>query len=240
MSDALPVLMQEGEGPTLVLIHGFGGTKEQWGPVIRRLRHRAMVAVDLPGHGTALQWPNRHSPVAARDAVVATLDHHGIERAHLVGHSRGGVIASLVALKAPERIERMTLLAPGGYSTVLDRDGLAAMTEAATLAEMRAALAPVYDPAPVPGLVPVRSPAQRRALREILDTMGDDGPQATLNMGRIADTNIPLTMIWGSADKVLPIDSLVDLPSTATLTRLDGAGHMLIEERPEDIAHALA
>ncbi|HXD54431.1 MAG TPA: alpha/beta fold hydrolase [Solirubrobacteraceae bacterium] len=94
---------------TLVLLHGFGGTRRAWDGVIARLppeRYRAL-ALDLPGHGerSADPWP-----ISFEDCVRAVLEA-APERFALCGYSLGGRVALHVALAAPERVERLVLVA---------------------------------------------------------------------------------------------------------------------------------
>ena len=145
----------------------------------------------------------------------------------------------MVALKAPRRLAAMTLLAPGGFSRRLNRSGLGAMASAATPDAMREALAAIHAPSAPPAMFPVRSKDQREALAEILATMAESDPQPTLDMDRVAATNVPLTLLWGTSDTVLPIEGLIELAPSMRLVRLEGAGHMMIEEAAQTIADHL-
>src|SRR6476661_4071646 len=107
-------IMEAGSGPPVLLLHGLGATKASFLPTVAALaqRHRA-IAVDLPGFGDSgkpLGAPY-DAPFFAR-AVIATLDALGLERAALVGNSMGGRVALEVGLTAPERVDRLVLLAP--------------------------------------------------------------------------------------------------------------------------------
>ena len=87
-----------GEGPPLLLVHGLGATREIWRPQIERLsRERDVISVDMPGFGES---PDLPADVAATPANIATavrdtLAALGIERAHWVGESSGGIVAPL-------------------------------------------------------------------------------------------------------------------------------------------------
>ncbi len=90
---------------TLVLLHGFSGTRRAWDGVLGQLpaeRYRAL-ALDLPGHGSAADHP---WPITFEACVRAVLDA-APERFVLVGYSLGGRVALHVALTAPERVTRL-------------------------------------------------------------------------------------------------------------------------------------
>ena len=81
-----------GEGPPVVLLHGFDGRAEVWGPIQAGLAAdgRRTIAFDLPGHGRSRDFPGFGPPKVAARAVIAELDRRDIASAHLVGHSMGG------------------------------------------------------------------------------------------------------------------------------------------------------
>ena len=94
---------------TIVLLHGFSGTRRAWDGVIARLpaeRYRAL-ALDLPGHGERSGDP---WPITFESCVAAVLET-APERFALCGYSLGGRVALHVALAAPERVPRLVLVA---------------------------------------------------------------------------------------------------------------------------------
>ncbi len=93
---------------SVVLLHGFGGTRRAWDGVVALLdpeRYRPL-ALDLPGHGEAA---DARRPIGFADCERAVLDA-APERFTLVGYSMGGRIAMHVALAAPARVERLVLV----------------------------------------------------------------------------------------------------------------------------------
>lgn len=93
---------------TIVLLHGFSGTKRAWDGVIERLdpENYSPLALDLPGHGSASAYP---PPIAFAGCVEHVLTR-APERFALCGYSLGGRVALHVALAAPERVERLILV----------------------------------------------------------------------------------------------------------------------------------
>jgi poly(3-hydroxyoctanoate) depolymerase len=98
-----------GEGPPLLLINGLGANLEMWGPLVRRLPGRELIALDLPGTGQSARgrWPMR-MPQLAR-LVVELLDHLGQESVDVLGYSLGGVLAQELAHRSPARVRRLLL-----------------------------------------------------------------------------------------------------------------------------------
>ena len=101
---------EAGEGETLILLHGNGedGTyfEHQIDAFASRFR---VIALDTRGHGRS---PRGEAPFAIRqfaDDLLAFMDEHGIERAHLLGFSDGGNIALVFALSHPERVGKLVL-----------------------------------------------------------------------------------------------------------------------------------
>ncbi len=105
----------EGNGePTLVLLHGFGGTLEEWDPLVPHLPGR-VIRLDLVGFGASERPPIAYDLETQRRHLIAFLDALGIERATLVGRSMGASLAAWTAAHEPERIDAVVLAAPSGY-----------------------------------------------------------------------------------------------------------------------------
>jgi pimeloyl-ACP methyl ester carboxylesterase len=102
-----------GKGPPLVLLHGLGGTKITWLPLLAGLGagHRVIVP-DLPGHGESDKPRTEYSPRFYARVIRGLLDQLDLDRAVLVGNSLGGRIALELAAASPRRIEALALLAP--------------------------------------------------------------------------------------------------------------------------------
>ena len=99
-----------GTGPWVVLAHGGEGTRLHWWAQVAALQHRfRCVTYDARGFGQSAFGQAPPSDNLHRDDLLALMDHLAIERAHLVGQSMGGLAVSGVAIRAPERVERLVM-----------------------------------------------------------------------------------------------------------------------------------
>ncbi|NBF00155.1 alpha/beta fold hydrolase [Nonomuraea sp. KC401] len=108
------VYREEGDpsAPALLLLHGRTADHNDWNGITQHFAARYHVlAPDLRGHG-ASERPGEYAVPAMADDVAALLDDLGIERATVVGHSLGGIVAYLLAMGRPERVERLVLEDP--------------------------------------------------------------------------------------------------------------------------------
>jgi 2-succinyl-6-hydroxy-2,4-cyclohexadiene-1-carboxylate synthase len=97
-----------GDGPPLVLLHGFTGSRATWTPLRGALARRwRTIAVDLPGHGASPAPTGDLRALAA--ALVGVLDRLDLGRAHWLGYSLGGRAALHVAVAHPERVDGLVL-----------------------------------------------------------------------------------------------------------------------------------
>lgn len=239
------------EGPAgslpLVLLHGFGGAGFVWRDVAARLSAVAtVIAYDLPGHGRSLEEPAGGAGRMAK-SLLADLESRGHGRFHLCGHSLGGATAALVAMRVPERVASLTLLAPGGFGPEIHADALASWRDAKSPDALRAALEPMAAPGftfageALDALSQARTqPGADTALADIYRTLfAAPGEQGCLPLESLADTPIPIRLLWGTADAILPFSQSLNAPSNMKRIVLEEAGHMLIEERPDAVIAAL-
>lgn len=99
-----------GEGPAVVLLHGFASSLENWTGVREALEpdHRVLT-LDLKGFGWTDRPQGDYSPKAQAQMVFALMDARGIDKAAVVGHSWGSSVVLAMALEQPERVERIAL-----------------------------------------------------------------------------------------------------------------------------------
>lgn len=112
--------LDEGEGPAVVLVHGFASSLETWAAVIPELKksHR-VLALDLKGFGWTDRPPGDYSPAAQAKLVQALMDARGVKDAAVVAHSWGASVALALALEAPERVTRLALYDAWVYESQL-------------------------------------------------------------------------------------------------------------------------
>ena len=104
-----------GAGSPVLLVHGLGGSAENWVEVVPELvrRHR-VIAVDLPGHAGSEPLGRGATMDDFASATAKVLDAEGVDRAVVAGHSLGGLVALRLARKRPDLVRGLLLVAPPG------------------------------------------------------------------------------------------------------------------------------
>jgi pimeloyl-ACP methyl ester carboxylesterase len=113
----------QGQGPTLLLIHGFSASLHTWEPWVERLatgdariNDYRVISLDLPGHGlTRAPLPYHASIEAFRDVVAEFVASQGLQSFALAGSSMGGNVAWEYALAHPEQVEALILVDASGW-----------------------------------------------------------------------------------------------------------------------------
>ncbi len=225
--------------PPVVFIHGAGGSHQHWLYQVRDLPHAPSYAVDLPGHGRS-EGPGRDSIAAYGDWLVAFLDATKLDQAVLVGHSMGGAIAQEVALRYPARVAGLGLVATGARLRVLPAifDGIRQDPQAAVQLICDSA----FGPETPPELVRLGRRQMGLISPEVLyaDFVACDTFDV---MGRLAEIMAPAFVLCGTRDLLTPTKYAVylrDQIGGATLHLVEGAGHMVMVERPEAVVQVLA
>lgn len=112
-----------GEGPDVILLHGFLGNLAVWHlymmPILRR--EFKVLTYDLRGHGYSEMTPTGYTPKVMAEDLLGLMDALGIQKATLMGHSYGADICLYFALKYPERVDKILALEPGLAALVEDR-----------------------------------------------------------------------------------------------------------------------
>jgi pimeloyl-ACP methyl ester carboxylesterase len=109
-----------GTGPPLLLLHGIGSARQDWGTLLPHVTPDFdVLAVDLPGHGESAPVDGRPTVGALTDAVEADLDARGLETVHVFGNSLGGRIALELARRG--RARSVVAVAPPGSNVLPER-----------------------------------------------------------------------------------------------------------------------
>ena len=235
----LTLAAEEPSGDPVVLVHGFGGDKNSWLFVQQPLaEEHAVHALDLPGHGASDKEVGDGSLADLAGIVVGFLDALGIERAHLVGHSLGGAVVAAVARSAGEKVASLTLLAPAGYTAEADVEYLRGFAAASTRRELKPLVGRLFADSSLVTRQLVddllrykRLDGVDKALSALLGTLLDGDRQAIDTAALLEGVDVPVTVVWGSADGILP-------PPEGTGERVE-AGHMLHMEAANDVVRVL-
>jgi pyruvate dehydrogenase E2 component (dihydrolipoamide acetyltransferase) len=231
-----------GDAP-VVLLHGFGASHAAWNGVVPRLAgFRRTLALDLPGHGGSLHQAAVGAGKAA-GLVLADLDRRGMGEVHFVGHSMGGAVALLCALRDAGRVRSLTLLAPGGLGEEINHRLLRRYAAAADERELTFVLEEFFGwNGPLPADLAATLVQERRvegaaaALLAIFDTFVVDGSQKMIPRVELDRLTMPTKVLWGTQDRVLPTRQAHCLPGHIGVHVFEGVGHMLPYEIPGAVA----
>ena len=126
---------RSGAGFPVIFLHGFCQSSAYWEPTLDRLASagRTGLAPDLPGFAGSAKLHGPYTMKAYADALARFLDAREIPRVVLVGGSMGGVVAQQFALRHPERLVRLLLVATGAFTA----DPETALSKADSLASGR-------------------------------------------------------------------------------------------------------
>jgi pimeloyl-ACP methyl ester carboxylesterase len=228
----------------LVLIHGAGGDHTHWPAALRRLAGFNVCALDLPGHGRSA-GRGRISVEAYADCVDLSLQALGWGRAAVMGHSMGGAIAQVLALRQPAWLSGVILIATGARLRV--------------------------DPQILEGLKPASiSPGKFRETIDLIcqraygpttsEQMLRKGRHQLLSvepatiytdylacdkfdlMDRIKDIRVPTLILVGTIDRMTPPkygQYLHDQIPNSELVEIEDGGHMLALEKPLEVTRAV-
>ena len=241
-----------GEGPPMVLLHGFTGSAESWRTHVAVFRNKfKTVAVELLGHGASDSPadPARFRMDRCVEDLAAVFDHLGLARVDLLGYSMGGRVALHMAAAHPERVGTLVLeSASPGLARLDERQARAASDEAlANSIEQRGLEAfverwselPLFaSQATLPEVVRAELRAQRlrnnpRGLANCLRGLGAGVAPALWE--RLKEVRMPTLVMAGALDHKYAAIAQAMAASLATsqLANVPDAGHAAHLEQPE-------
>lgn len=240
-----------GSGDPVIFLHGGGpgasGASNYRRNIASLSAGRRAVVVDLPGFG---QTDNKLAPGAVFEAMGGFMrdfmDAVGIEKASFVGNSMGGGTALNVALRAPQRVERLVLMGAGGGLPIfspMPTEGLRRMAmfyagDGPSMEKLRSVIEMlVFDPSAItPELMEERLKAASRP-DVVSDYIFKRTQWGDLWREDLSQLQHPTLLIWGREDRVVPLDAafiLLKLLPHARLHVLPNCGHWAQWEKAEE------
>lgn len=220
------------DGDAVVLVHGFGGDLDNWLFNIDELAtDRHIYAPDLPGHGQSEKKADGgiDGLVDALDGFMQTI---GIDSAHLVGHSMGGAVCAILALRKPERAKSLTLVDSAGLGEEINMAYIDGFVSAETRRELKPVVADLFADKDLVSRQMIddllrfkRLDGVDNALRTIAASAFSGGRQSTDLAGDLEKAAIPVQVIWGEDDAIIPAAHANAIPR-AKVDVLPGVGHM--------------
>ncbi len=228
-----------GDGPPLLYLHGAVGQKG-WAPFLERLSQQFTVyAPYMPGCGEASGLEHIADLTDLTLYHLELLDALGVERAHVVGHFLGGMIAAEMAAFSPSSIDRLALVSPAGVWH--DEEPVADLLalNADELSERLTA-----------------TPSGAASLNGFADMLARDRMQDIAAAGKflwpLPDRGLhrrayrikaPTLILWGGQDRINPPSYAADFQGLIAESRtgsIANAGHLLMLEQPDAFADAIA
>lgn len=239
----------KGSGPTVVLLHGLGGSAIGWGRCLLPLaRHaRRILVPDLPGSG----WSPDPVPRALSLLELGAVCERFIEQeargpVALVGNSLGGAMAARTAATRPDLVNATVLIAPAGAKVADERfRALIDSFRVQSVDDARALSKRLFNRPPVLMPLLLGSDLYEMFSREsVAAVLADTVNHTSLTEEELRALSMPLLLLWGKGERLLPYESIeyfrAHLPGHAVIEEVDGFGHCPQVESPRKLVARLS
>lgn len=243
------VYTEAGSGETLLLLHGFGGDKDNWTRMTPFLYKKyRIIAPDLPGFGESSRISEENYSVGLQiQRIKEFKDKLGLGKIHLAGNSMGGAISAAYTLKYPEDVISLTLI---------DSAGVTSPTKSELTLELEKGNNPLlvkdakdfdrlmnfnfykkpYIPDGIKGYFAERAVKNRDFNQKIFSDIRGEPNLVEPNLAKI---KTPTLIVWGDKDRVIHPDSAFvfkkGIPDSK-IYMLKDCGHIPQLERPQEVA----
>lgn len=241
--------IDEGNGKTVVLLHGFCGSSMYWQKVIPQLaRNYRIIAPDLRGHGDSSVPAGTYSMVDIADDISGLLHKLQIAKAALMGHSLGGYATLAFAEKHPDRLEAFGLV----HSTALPDDAKGKEGRDKSIESIQQSGIEPFLLQLVPKLFAPSNLTKMREAVGIAESIGlqtdPSGAISTLKGMRdrpdrndvLAASQVPVLLVAGTDDQVIPPGKTFSQQAPhIQIQELEQVGHMSMLEAPDQLTDVL-
>ncbi len=232
-------IQKYGSGFPIVFIHGAGGSALSWAfqrPHFERAN--TVILVELPGHGNS-QGPSLASIAGYADSLKRTLDENAVGPAFIAGHSMGGAVAIDLAMRHPDLAWGIILIGTGArlkvYPEILE--GILSDKEKTARMIVDTAFSPSFPAG-------LKEKVFTEYMKNDAKTIYNDFSACDdFNvMGRLNILSVPSLVICGTEDRFTPFKYSQYLSGNikgARLVPVEGAGHMVMIEKPAEVNSAI-
>jgi 3-oxoadipate enol-lactonase len=235
----------DGEGDAVVMIHGLGGTSNTWTPILGAFARHKRVRLDLPGSGRSHRVEGPLSIARFVQATLRAMAGAAVERAHVVAHSMGTIVALHLAAEQPRAVRSLVLFGPLFAPPEAARGAIRARGEKAR-AEGTAGMQTIADAlvqTATSAQTKARRPAAAALVRESLMRQDPEGyarsceALADAQPADAAKIDCPTLLVTGDEDGVAPPQAVRMMGERIAGSRVEvlrGCGHWTPLEKPEE------
>lgn len=243
------VYLEAGEGETILLIHGFGGDKDNWTRFAKYLvKGYHVIAPDLPGFGESSRSEKaRYDIESQTERVKKFADALGLKKFHLAGNSMGGWISAAYASKYKEQVMTLTLLNAAGVNAPVKSEMIESVergynpllvTDVKDYDRLMnfVFVKPPYIPCSIKREFAAKAVKYREFNNKIFSDLTERSSTLEKSLPRIT---APSLIIWGDTDRVLHVSGAGVFKEGIKNSRsyiLKECGHIPMIERPEETA----
>jgi pimeloyl-ACP methyl ester carboxylesterase len=248
VGDHTIVYSEGGTGETILMVHGFGGNKDNWLRFAKWITPQYHVIIlDLPGYGESTRLENaRYNIMAQVERLKAFCKGLGISQFHIVGNSMGGNISGNYAAKYPEMVKTLALFNASGVNSPVrsERERLIEKGFNPMLVHSRADFdrylkfifaKPPVIPAIAKRVFAEEAAADKSKNEKLFKDMLMDNFDLEGNLSKIPQLTL---ILWGDTDQVLDVSSVSIFERIKNHKKviMKDCGHVPMIERPEETA----
>jgi len=232
----------EGEGEPVVMIHGLGGTSNTFTPLLSAFTRHRTIRFDLPGSGRSYRVEGALSLQLFLERALLVMERAGVERAHVVAHSMGTIVATHLAATEPGKVMSLALFGP----LLAPPEPARAAIRARAAETRKGDMQPIADAllqSSVSTETKTRRPTAAAFVRESLMRQDPEGyarsceALAEMQPAETSRIECPTLLVTGDEDVVAPPQAVRMMGERIAGSRIEvlrGCGHWTPVEKPEE------